>query len=104
MFERTDTIDNPHEHEVVVCFEPWGMSHQLSPGKSFTLVITSDAEGDLEIDRTENTVTVYAFPTATLKVYLDSELVEDFNNKIPEIPPNMTTKGFVSFMFGKRDE
>ena len=104
MFERTVTIDNPHEHELEVCFEPWGMSHTLPAGKSFTVVSTADTEGDLEIDRTEQAVTVYAFPTATLKVFLDSELVNDFSTKVPELPPNMTTRGFVKFMFGRRDE
>jgi len=104
MYQRTDTIENPNQHEIEVWFEPWGMQHKLPAGKSFTVVTTADAEGELEIDRSERGVMVYAFPSATLKVYLGDELVDDFSIKFPELPPNTTTKGFIKSIFGTPDE
>jgi len=102
MVERTDNIVNPHPHEIDVWFEPWGMPHKLPPGQTFKVVTTSDEPGELEIDHSDDRIiTVYAFPTATLKVFSNDDLVDDFNVKFPELPPNTTTKGFVDFFFGK---
>jgi hypothetical protein len=104
MYQRTDTIENAGDQELEVWFEPWGMPHKLPVGKAFTIVTTAETEGELEIDRSEQIVTVYAFPSATLKVFLGDDLLDDFNVKFPELPPNMTTKGFVRFMFGAPDD
>jgi hypothetical protein len=104
MYQRTDTIENPHDHDVDVWFEPWGMPHKLPSGRAFTVVTTADAEGELEIDRSDQIIMVYAFPSSTLKVFLGDELIDDFSIKFPELPPNMTTKGFVKFMFGEPEE
>ena len=76
------------------------MPHNLPSGKSFTVVSTSAVEGQLEIEHSENTIIVYAFPSATLKVFLEGALIDDFNIKFPDLPPQMTTKSFVNFFFG----
>ena len=86
MHERTDTISNPHKHDIQVWFEPWGMPHNLPSGKSFTVVTTSDVKGELEIENNQDTVVVYAFPSATVKVFLDAVLIDDFDTKIPDLP------------------
>ena len=48
--------------------------------------------GELVIDNAENTMVVYAYPSSTLKVFLDGELIDEFAPKVPELPPKMTMK------------
>ncbi|MFP6692975.1 MAG: hypothetical protein VB875_08155 [Pirellulales bacterium] len=56
--------------------------------------------GKLVIDNSENTIVVYAFPSSTLKVFLDGELIDEFVPKVPELPPKMTMKDRIKFCFG----
>jgi len=64
----------------------------LPAGKSFAVVTASDVAGELVIDNAENTMVVYAYPSSTLKVFLDGELIDEFAPKVPELPPKMTMK------------
>ena len=76
------------------------MPHTLSPGQSFRIVGVSEQDGQLDIDRDGLRVAVYAWPGSTLRVYCGDQLVDDFSTKFPDLPPGMSTKSFISFMFG----
>jgi hypothetical protein len=100
VFEVVEEITNPHEESLEVWFEPWGMPHTLTPGQSFRVVAVSEEQGRLEVEREGSRVAVYGWPGCTMRVYRGEELVDDFSIKFPGLPPGVSTKSFIGFMFG----
>jgi hypothetical protein len=100
VFEVVEEIANPHAETLEVWFEPWGMPHTLAPGQSFRVVAVSEEQGQLEVERKGSWVAVYGWPGCTMRVYCGEELVDDFSIKFPGLPPDMSTKSFIGFMFG----
>jgi hypothetical protein len=100
MFEVIETIANPLAEPSEVWFEPWGMPHTLAPGQSFRVVAVSEQPGELEVVRDGSRIGVYAWPGCTVRVYCGDQLVEDFSIKFPELPPGMSTRSFIGFIFG----
>ena len=101
-FEQTSLVLNDSHSPVTVWFEPWGMSHTLPANKTFHLTIESDIKGQIEIEHVDDGIAVYSFPTSTIKIFLDGDLIEDLNVKFPAsaVPENTTTKQFVKYLFG----
>ena len=101
-FQRTSTVTNDLVSPITVWFEPLGMNHTLPSGKSFHLDIESEIVGEIEIEHVEDGIAVDAFPTSTIKINLDGELIDDLNVKFPvsAVPDNLTTKQFVNYLFG----
>jgi hypothetical protein len=100
MFESIETISNPLAEPLEVWFEPWGTTHTLAPGPSFRIVAVSEERGELEVVRDGANVAVHAWPGSTMRVYCGDLLVEDFSIKFPDLPPGMSTRSFIGFMFG----
>ncbi|GDX97078.1 hypothetical protein LBMAG47_27430 [Planctomycetia bacterium] len=98
--EDVKVVSNPGSNSLEVWFEPWGMSHSLLAGESFRVVGRSDQPGELEVVAADGAVAVYAWPGSTVMVYKGDTLVDDFNIVFPELPPGMSARGFVEFMFG----
>ena len=101
MVECIKSIENRGTGPIEVWFEPWGMAHSLPPGQSFRVVAISDQPGQVEIVREEKHIAVYGWVGCTMQVYRGDDLVDDFSIKFPEmLPPGMSTKEFIGFMFG----
>jgi hypothetical protein len=69
MFERTETVNNAGSEVLQVHLEPWGRTHCLQPGQVLRVVAYGVDEGDFEVLRTPDTVTVFAWPGTTAKVF-----------------------------------
>ena len=100
MFKDVRILTNPGPTPLHVWFEPWGMSHMLQPGESFRVVGQSSKAGHLEIVQSDGSLAVYAWAASTLQVFNGSELVDDYNIVVPELPQDMSTRSFIEFMFG----
>ena len=99
-FEDTQVVTNPGPGPLQVWFEPWGMPHSLAPGEAFRVVGRSTQTGRMEVVAADGFVAVYGWPGSTLRVYNCEVLVDDFSIVFPELPPGMSPRGFVEFMFG----
>lgn len=100
MFENRRTISNSSTNPLDVLFEPMCTDHSLAPGEQLTVVGRSPHEGQLEVIETSDGVAVYSWPGSTLQVFNGDKLVYDFNFPVPDLPPDMSTRSFVEFMFG----
>jgi hypothetical protein len=100
VFEDVQVISNPGPTPIQVWFEPWGMPHPLPSGETFRVVGRSPQPGPMEVVNADGSVVVYGWPGSTLRVYNGEALVDDFNIVFPELPPGMSPRGFVEFMFG----
>lgn len=99
-FEDVQVVTNPGSTPLQVWFEPWGMPHLLSPGEEFRVVGISPQPGRMEVVEVDGSVAVYGWNGSTLQVYNGDELVDDFSLVFPELPPGMSSRGFIEFMFG----
>ena len=100
VFEDTRVVANTGPGPLQVWFEPWGMPHTLRPGESFRVVGRSSQPGEMEVVEADGSVAVYGWPGSTLRVYNGDVLVDDFSSVFPELPPGMSPRSFVEFMFG----
>ena len=100
VFEDSQVVTNSGPGPIEVWFEPWGMVHSLPPGESFRVVGRSLQTGRMEVVEADGSVAVYGWPGSTLRVYNGEVLVDDFSVVFPELPPGMSPRSFVEFMFG----
>jgi hypothetical protein len=100
MFEITEHVTNTSAVTVEVWFEPWGEPHSLQPGETFRVVAQSEQQGQLEVEHKSSAIAIYGWPGCTMKVFCGEELVNDFSIMFPELPPGMSAKSFIGFMFG----
>ena len=80
------------------------MPHHLPPGQSFRIVAASDRQGELEVVWDDLRVVVYAWSGATIRVYRNDQLVDDFGIVAPELPPGTSTQSLIRSMFGGSSE
>ena len=76
------------------------MMHSLPPGQVFRVVGCSPHEGHLEFIQSKNGIAIFGWPGSTLKVFNGESLIDDFCTVFPELPPGMTARSFVDFLFG----
>ena len=100
MFESIAVVENSGNAAIGVCFEPWGMTHQLTPGQTFRVVATSTIEGQLEIAKGTDLIAVYGWQGSTIRVFRGEALVGAFSTPVPELPPRQTVRSFIETMFG----
>jgi hypothetical protein len=99
-FEDMQVVTNTGATPLQVWFEPWGIQHPLKPGESFRVEGRSAEAGQLEVVEADSTIAVYGWPGSTLRVYSRETLVDDIDIVLPELPPGMSPRSFVEFMFG----
>lgn len=100
MFERTESVTNTGSEVLEVHLEPWGCIHTLQPGRVLRVVARGARNGDLEVVRTPDTVTVFAWPGTTAKVFEGDVLVEDLSTSVPEVPDGLSMRAFLATVFG----
>ena len=100
VFEDRQVVDNPGPGPLQVWFEPWAMPHALPPGELFRVIGQSSLAGRMEVVWADRSVAVYGWPGSTIRVFNGEVLVDDFTIVFPELPPSLSTRGFVEFMFG----
>jgi len=100
MFERTESVANTGSEVLEVHLEPWGCIHLLQPRQVLRVVARGADDGDFEVVRTPDTVTVFAWPGTTAKAFEGGVLVQDLSTPVPEVPHGMSMRSFVATMFG----
>lgn len=103
VFEDVQVVSNSGSDPFEVWFEPWGMPHLLPAGESFRIIGRSPDPGQMKVVRRAGYMAVYGWAGSTLLVYNRETLVDDFNIVFPELPPGISTREFVEFMFGGPD-
>ena len=99
MFESQETIRNDSVEPMTIWLEPWGFEHTIPPNSSIRAVAVSPIEGRLEVADYGDTLAIYGWSGATLKVYRDNELVDDVTMPLPDLG-QMSARTFVEKIFG----
>ena len=95
-FETSITLQNSDEDSLTLHLEPWGEQHLILSGASVRLVATAEQSGEFEIEYATKNIFVWAWPTATLKVFADSEEITTAATGIP-VPAGPLKKFFSMF-------
>jgi len=101
MHRRAHTVTNTTEHDLMVCFEPWGSGYPLKPGESFEFVVESPEEGEFEIIEEPGVVTLFAWPGCTMTIYQNGEVFLDIPIRVPGTPNGMSTRSFLGMILGR---
>lgn len=94
-------LENPSKEPIRVWFEPWGDFRDLESGQQFDLEFQSGVRGAPEFKRSEGTIVVYAWPTATLTVRSAGSEVMKFTVPVPDAPAGMNVSSFLEVILGK---
>jgi len=79
----------------MLMLEPSGMCLELPAGEELVIEAMADDDPELELDGDD--VTVYVGAGAEVRVLRgDQELYSSFGNPVPELPPGMSTRDFLT--------
>jgi len=80
-------VTNSRETEVFLFVEPWANRYQMAPHATFIVKASSSIEGMLEIEYTEDAITVYGWEGSIVDLFHEGgELAIDDYSKHP-VPP-----------------
>jgi len=72
--------------------EPWGEQFEIPPGEKFIVVANGPEHGDLEVEFTNDRITVFGWVGSTVAVFHNGiELGGEFGKR-PPIPPTPKSK------------
>ena len=99
MFESSIGITNSFEETVVFHLEPWGEEIEMPTGATFVVVAKAEQVGAFQVDHSESGMTVWAWPSATVKIFHDGEEVGiGFGGERPAVPPVPEGRSVSSFL------
>jgi hypothetical protein len=99
MFERIVTYTNVTTGDQIVWMEPWCEEIRIPSGKTFTFTGHGTEDGEIEIEKRDEGIIVYGWPTSMVNVVCDGQTVWTAYFAVPQIPPGMTIRGFVKCLF-----
>ena len=85
-----------------LCLEPWGDAYHVGPGATVELVASGPGGDSLELQVGERQVSVWGWPGATVRAFVDgTELgVPDGGRPpVPAVPAETTVRAFVEKIF-----
>src|ERR1700685_2249618 len=99
MINQSCSITNGRATARILWLEPWADQGEIRPGATVKLIATSDKPGEIHIEDTESTLTVYGWPSSRLTVVCDDDRIWESHAPAPSVPTNMDMRSFVKFMF-----
>ena len=70
-FESSIHVTNSSERTVLFQLEPWGEQLDMPTGVRFVITAEAEQQGSFEVEHGENEITVWAWPSAVVKVFCD---------------------------------
>jgi hypothetical protein len=100
MHEVIEYLDNASSKPLVAWLEPMSTAFDIPPGQRLRLVGRGTKPGHFEIDKHDEGVIVYAWPSAAVAVYLGDNLVAELAGLFSDVlPPDMSVKKFLASAF-----
>ena len=98
--EHKIEIVNDADAALPVWIEPWAEEVQVPPHETFTFVAVGSQPGELKVEQSDSRAVVYGWPSSTLSVFHENQLVWQVDLAVPDIPEGMSTQSFVRALFG----
>lgn len=98
------TISNRSSADVPLFLEPWGDFVVVPAGGEIRVVAEAAERGDFEVEYGGDRVTLWVWPTATIRCHLAGQevAVGAFRRQpVPGVPPGHTTASFLRGILGQ---
>jgi len=100
-------ITNSSDEIVAFFLEPWGERMEMMPGATFVVVAEADIEGSFEIDYGVNEITVWGWPTSSVKVFLNGNEISGCAGlrqlAVPAVPEGQTVSSLLKYVLGRKN-
>ena len=103
-YNRTVFLKNSQEKPLKIYLEPWGIELDCSVGQTFEIFATGSMDGELEVERQRDNITVWGWPTSRLVVKCDENIICDANVPVPNVPNHLRVSTFLKMMLGANDK
>ena len=103
-FESSIAVTNSTATEIVLHLEPWGDQFVMPAATTLSLRATAEQTGSFEIEHLENEIIVWAWPSASVKVFNDeveAGVVVNERPKVPAIPEGQRVSSFLRSILGQ---
>jgi hypothetical protein len=97
-FESSLAITNSTTTEIVLHLEPWGDQFRMPPATTLSLTAKAEESGSFEIEHLENEVIVWAWPSASVKVFsagVEVGAVVGERPTVPAVPEGQRVSSFL---------
>jgi hypothetical protein len=102
MFENVTTYSNDTAREQIAWMEPWCEEIRIPPDKTFSFKGRGAEPGEIEIEKRDEGIIVYGWPTSVVEVECDGQTIWKAYSECPQIPPGTTMSAFVKFLFRQK--
>lgn len=96
MYNHIVRLTAPSDRMLHLWIEPWAQGLAFPANTTVELHGTSPLPGELELDESEECTAVYGWAGSTLRLLVDGEVVESFNQAVPAA----LTRSNISMLFG----
>jgi hypothetical protein len=100
MHEHIEQLKAPHDRMLHLWFEPWAEGLGFPAGMAVELRALSPLPGKFELDATTERTAVYGWAGSTLQVFADGALVHSFDQAVPDVLSNLSTRENITLLFG----
>jgi hypothetical protein len=90
---------NSNEADTTFVIEPWTSQCSMPRGAIFEVIAHGPKGGVLEVEYSRDHIVLYGWAGSTLTVYQNGETILDGSVPVPPVPPQMSVREFVQFMF-----
>src|ERR1044072_5591982 len=97
-FESSIEVTNSTPTEIILHLEPWGDQFVMPAATTLSLRATAEQSGSFEIDHLENEIIVWAWPSASVKVFSGEVEVGAVVKERPAVPAIPEGAGVSSFL------
>lgn len=84
--------------------EPWGDQIEMADGATFILRAEANQQGSFEVEYSEDEIIVWAWPSASVKIFLGETeigMVGVERPPVPDVPKGQTVASFLRSMLGR---
>src|SRR4051812_32779998 len=100
-YQSTINIRNASGKTRTFHLEPWGEQIEMRSGATFTVTAEAERQGSFEVEHGEDGITVWAWPSAVVKIFQgDEEIWPGAGIKLPAVPPVPSGESVSSFLRG----
>jgi hypothetical protein len=98
-YESSINLRNASGRPLMFNLEPWGEQSEMPAGATFTLTAEAEQEGSFEVEHGEGEVTLWAWPSAVVKVFCEGdEIAASAGAERPAVPPVPGGQSVSSFL------
>src|SRR5215216_37201 len=104
-YQASINVTNASGRELIFQLEPWGEQIMMPSGAIFNVTAEAEQRGSFEVEHGENEITLWAWPSAIVKIFGGGEEVgisaELERPAVPPVPGGQNVSSLLRAVLGK---